>query len=271
MDNGSVTALSVGTATITATVGDKSATCEVSVQIPRETRVKEILTEIYNAMDGPNWVQNKNWGSDEPLNNWAGVHYSVGNLSLDFLYFGLKGDIPEIIGELTELTFFRIREPGITGTLPQSFSNLTNLKELRIVETAITSLPDIFAPLTGLERVSIETNYNMSGPLPESLGSSKRLVELSIFSNGFTGSLPESWAHHKDFLVLWGNHLSGTIPGSFLTGDNVSATLINILNQDGEGFDISGIDIPGYWPKMSVTDMITGDKFNFADIVKKNK
>ena len=271
VDNGTVKALSQGTATITATSGDKKATCEVTVQIPREARIREILMEFYNAMDGPNWTQKENWGSNEPLNKWQGVEYSSRMLSLDFFYVGLKGNIPEIIGELTELVSFKIVEPGITGTLPQSFSKLTNLEELVIENTAMTSLPDFFARFARLVSVSIAGNKNMSGPLPESLGNSNRLVQLFVFGNGFTGTLPESWARHGDYMNLSGNNLSGAIPDAYLVGDNLSKKLINVLLQDGEGFDISSIDIPGYWPKMSVTDMITGNKFNFADVVKKNK
>ncbi len=34
---------------------------------------REVLVALYNATDGPNWVDNDNWLSDAPLDEWFGV------------------------------------------------------------------------------------------------------------------------------------------------------------------------------------------------------
>ena len=58
-----------GTATITATAGDASGTSEITVVNPD----RAALVALYNATDGPNWVDNTNWLTDAPLGEWYGV------------------------------------------------------------------------------------------------------------------------------------------------------------------------------------------------------
>ena len=58
-----------GTATITATVGDASGISEITVVNPD----RAALVALYNATDGPNWVDNTNWLTDAPLGEWYGV------------------------------------------------------------------------------------------------------------------------------------------------------------------------------------------------------
>ena len=242
----------------------------------QESKVYDTLMKFYYAMDGPNWTDNSGWGTDDPIWTWTGVGFSAetGEVNLILRRMGLKGEIAECIGELTGLTLFWIDEPGVTGTLPASFANLVNLEVLSLEWTAMTSLPDIFGGMTKLRQVNLYVNEEMGGPLPESLGSSEHLESLSLISNGFTGNVPDSWARHRLYLRLASNHLTGKVPPSFLQGshDDVAWGLTNILLQDpGYGFDISDIDIPGYWPRGNVTDCVTGNSFTFADVVKNNK
>ena len=272
--DGTITAKALGTVTITAKCGDKEATCTVTVIPDEMEKIKAVLMEIYNSMDGPNWVSQKNWGTDEPLYYWEGItFFSDHTFQLAFTGFGLKGEIPECIGELENLKILFIRnEPGVTGTLPKSFGKLVNLKCLSLSWTSMTSLPDCFSGMSSLEEVQIMFNEQMTGTIPESLVNLDNLKKLVIKSNGFTGSIPASLARLGRELCLIGNPLSGQIPKTFLTGDDVPYMLGSILFQsDGYGFDIGGIDIPGAWPGGDIKDIISGESFKFADVVKKNK
>lgn len=242
----------------------------------QESKVYDTLMKLYDALDGPNWTDHSGWATDNPIWTWRGVDYSAetGELKLSFRNMGLQGEIPECIGDLTGLTLLWIDEPGVTGTLPASVANLVDLEVLSVENTAMTSFPDIFGNLTRLRQVYLGMNESMGGPLPESLGSSDQLESLVIQGNAFTGNVPESWVRHRLHFVLWANHLTGTVPPAFLEGshDEVAWGLTNLLLQDeGYGFDISDIDIPGYWPRGNVTDCVTGNTFTFADVVKKNK
>ncbi len=243
-----------------------------------EEQIKAILMQIYDAMDGPNWKKQDNWGTDAGLNTWAGVGFDNENgiYSLRFDDFGLKGEIPDAIGELTGLRdFFFKNEPGVTGTLPDSFRKLINLTSVNIHNTSMTSLPDLFDGMKELDYVFVYYNKQMTGPLPESLGNSEKLQSILIQDNAFTGTIPASWARLLDVQgtnLLW-NHLSGEIPETILQakGEQLAWRLARILQQEeGYGFNISDIDIPGYWPKGTITGF-DGKTFTFADVVSQNE
>ena len=250
--------------------------------IDDKTKIRNALMAFYNALDGPNWKKQKGWGKAEDLNEWEGViiygdgYGNVSSLSLNINGFGLKGKIPESIGDLAPfLTELKIQhEPGLVGTLPASFAKLTHLEMLDVEDTALESLPDCFGDMKSLSWVWFFYNKQLTGPLPESLGSSDKLYAFLIQDNHFTGTIPASWARLLDLqgVNLRYNRLSGKIPQTVfqVKGEQLAQRLAAILQQDeGYGFDISNVDIPGYWPQGTVTDF-EGRTFTFADVVAKN-
>ena len=248
-----------------------------TITFRQRSKIRRILMEIYQKMDGPHWKGANGWGTDAPLREWKGLSFVNEELSLlSFSEFGLKGAFPESIGELVNLTRFSVsQEPGVSGTLPESFRNLVHLRELNLVNTSMTSLPDLFDGMKELDYVLVFYNKQMGGPLPESLGSSEKLRSFSILDNGFTGTIPASWARLLDLegASLRMNCLSGEIPATILQakGEQLAWRLTRILQQEeGYGFDISDIDIPGCWPYGTITGF-DGKTFTFADVVSQNE
>ena len=272
--NGNITAVAEGTATITATLGSLSASCTVTVK----EVIKKVLMDLYNSTDGPNWKTQGNWATDKPFSEWKGVWLSpeFQELHLIISQRGLKGKLPESLGDLADwLTDFQIGdEPDLTGTLPESFAKLTKLQDFRINRSGVESLPDVFSKMHGLKHVSVSSNPNLTGPIPESIGSSDVMEKLTIVDNYFTGSAYGSWIKLGDRFSITNNCLSGTIPPEFLdTREHLKLFVDNALNQKpGYGFDITDVDIPGsvFWPDGSVKDLY-GDLFTFDDVISKNK
>ena len=62
-DAGLVEAVTEGTAKITAMAGEASGVSEITVENPD----RAALVALYEATDGPNWVNNTNWLTDAPL------------------------------------------------------------------------------------------------------------------------------------------------------------------------------------------------------------
>jgi len=100
-ESGLVQAVAEGSATITATAGSVSGVAEITVENPD----RAALVALYEATDGPNWVNNENWLSDAPLGEWHGVDTDpqgrVVSLELvhidedrEWAFFGLVGSIP---------------------------------------------------------------------------------------------------------------------------------------------------------------------------------
>ena len=86
MSDGTVTAVAVGEATITASAGGKSATCLVTVKADGESAVKAALMKIYNAMDGVHWTLGNKWDVSKPLNDWECVEWDSSKKELKLTF-----------------------------------------------------------------------------------------------------------------------------------------------------------------------------------------
>ena len=278
VSNGTVTAVAAGEATITATAGGKSATCSVTVNADAESAAKAALMKIYNAMDGAHWTLGNKWDVSKSLNDWECVEWdsSKKELKLTFGGVGLKGEFPDCFDELTTLTWLLIQnEPGITGTLPASFGKLKNLKWMILNTTSMTSLPDIFKDIP-FTFVSLNGNEKMAGPLPASLpGSNPTSVEVQLWGNAFTGTVPDSWASLGNRLKIENEtHLDARVPDSFITAADASY-LINMYLELASWREtpivVGDYDIPAFWPKRGLKDIVTGKSIPYKEICAKNK
>ncbi|XP_021758682.1 putative receptor-like protein kinase At3g47110 [Chenopodium quinoa] len=112
---------------------------------------------------------------------------SLRQLSASFNSF--EGSIPHNIGAiLKKLTFLSIGENKMSGTIPPSFYNLSNLQVLDLSLNQLHgTLPlDIGFRLPQLTIFHIGNN-SFHGNLPASLSNLTHLVDLSVYSNNFTG------------------------------------------------------------------------------------
>ncbi len=246
---------------------------------PVVLKARGIMEKVYQAWGAQSWKEA--W---VPGENWPGLDFDMdrGKVSLYFNGQGLKGAIPDCIGELGDLIYsFQIfNEPDLTGALPDSFRKLVALERLTIANTSMTSMPDVFADMKSLKIVEVYMNEKLACSIPDSIGDSPVLQFLTLQGNSFTGGLKGSWARlGADHFSFYNNCLSGQIPQEFLALDNRWKVLDNILWQkEGYGFDISEIDIPGgtCWPvdefqnPRSIADL-DGNLFSFEDVIQKNK
>ena len=241
------------------------------------SKAQSILDDFYEKLGGKNWKDP--W---IPGKHYPGLDYDEekGKVMLQINMQGMKGSIPESIGELGDMVYaFQIlNEPGLTGKLPDSFRKLVALEYLTLSSTGMTSLPDLFADMKSLRHVEIFNNEDMAGTLPYSIDSPD-LEFLNLSRNKFTGSLPASWARlgtgNYNFVY---NCLSGKIPHEYLETGDAQVNLQNMLWQkEGYGFDISDIEIKGYsgWPTAALQDKpiedMEGNLFKYGDVIKENR
>ena len=269
-----------GKITVTDKRGDIAPIEVTIVQLQNDmVAIYAILDKVYEALDGRYW--RIPW---VPGETWPGFIYDDENdrIFLRFENYGLKGEIPENIGELGNRLYslWIEQEPGLTGTLPDSFRNLTGLESLHIRKTGMTSLPDVFSGMTALNTVAITGNESMTGPLPESLGTSPALTTLYVGENRFTGGLPESWAKHTDILYAYYNCLTGKVTPFFQNKEKATAFVVNgnLWQRADYGFDISDVEVPGCnsWPEYEpeghkTVENFDGNTFTFEDVIARNK
>ena len=223
---GLVTAVSTGTAAITASAGPASASAGITVTAPPLSD-RDILVALYEATDGSNWINSENWLTDAPLGAWYGVKTDAFGrvVWLDlagrwdreaerFVEHGLSGSIPPALGNLTHLEELRLRANDLTGPIPPELGRLTRLQELNLHANGLTGpIPPELGKLRSLRRLFLFHN-DLRGPIPPELGRLTRLTELNLWGNDLTGPIPPELGKLPSLqeLNLHANGLTGPIP-----------------------------------------------------------
>ena len=210
---GLVWGVAEGTATIRASAGSAQGTAEIMVG-PNQDRAA--LIALYEATDGPNWVDAENWLTDAPLGDWYGVDADdsgrVVGLSLD--RNNLEGSMPTELGSLASLTRLELWQNNLTGPIPPELGNLTSLEWLRLSNNELTgSIPPELSNLTSLTSFDLSGN-ELTGSIPPELSNLKSLTSLGLYNNELTGSIPAWLGNLTSLERLWlfANNLTGPIP-----------------------------------------------------------
>jgi hypothetical protein len=219
----------------------------------------QILKDIYDATDGPNWNWKPNYNQDglpwnftENVRNnpcqshWQGVFCQpqydkstcVGNLYyIGLTGYGLKGELPASMFNMTKLMYLYMSEneirgqiPSVTalpflmlmnfsynslsGTIPFCLGTASALQLLYLSNNRLVgSIPESFTDLSDLQYLYL-LNNQLTGSLPKKLGSLSKLLFLNLGVNRFHGTLPESIRELTQLEVLYlnNNSLSGPYP-----------------------------------------------------------
>ena len=206
---------------------------------------REVLVQLYNALDGENWNNNANWLTERPIREWHGITNDasgrvtgllldskglvgeipkdLGSLSnlkrLDLGNNYLTGEIPRELGNLSGLETLLLGSNssfagGLIGRIPKELGNLSNLEILILDSNLLTGeIPSELGNLTSLETLLLDHN-RLSGEIPAELGSLSNLRSLEIFDNQLTGKIPKELGNLSNLtrLMLGHNLLSGEIP-----------------------------------------------------------
>lgn len=189
------------------------------------------------------------------------------------------GEIPKNIGSLTKLEVLMLDNNMLSGNIPQSIGHLNNIYIITVGNNKlIGSIPAEIFNLPKLEDLGLENNQ-LSGSIPSTIGSAKKLIRLSLINNNLTGSIPEQFSEIIDQLNwfsslfvptgIQGNRLSGSLPSSISNHSKWGKIWRKILpQQQGFGFNLTGISLPGYDFKVKIINNISR---NLSDIYKENK
>ncbi len=188
---------------------------------------RDVLATLYNTMDGPNWIDNNNWLTDAPIDDWYGVDTNdagrvvqldlSGEWDLDTqqcVVHGLSGPIPPELGSLSSLRYLRLTCNRLAGELPPELGSLESLVELSLNRNRLTGvIPPELGHLERLVKLSLNGNL-LAGEIPPELGSLESLQSLYLSSNDLEGKIPPELGSltNLERLLLDANNLRGELP-----------------------------------------------------------
>ena len=189
---GLVTAVSYGTAQITAQTEILSASVTVTVSTDSD-RAK--LIKFYNETGGENWrdANSNKWLSEAPISDWSGAKLDeMGRVRiLERVTMNLTGSIPPVLAQLSELRELKLWRNQLTGSIPPELGQLVYLEDLNLGTNQLTgSIPTELGQLVNLTNLDLWRNQ-LSGSIPPELGQLVNLEGLDLSRNpDLSGPLP---------------------------------------------------------------------------------
>ena len=161
---------------------------------------RQVLTALYHATDGPNWLNNYNWLTDSSLKYWHGVTIDgEGRVTrLELPGNELSGTIPPELGELDQLQVLDLTASKVVTQVqvssPKSLDNMSIAEVKALSEGERDLLIDQEMNMTsGLERTiqglsdpkNIRTSHNrLGGCIPAKL---KQQLDMEASNLGGLG------------------------------------------------------------------------------------
>ena len=224
---------------------DTTTAAPGAIQTPDESD-RETLVAFYHATGGPDWIDNENWLSDKPLNEWHGVVTDeLGRVTeLRLKNNQWNRTIPPELGQLSELKHLLLNTGSVqgfftnplTGEIPAELGNLSNLEELDLGNNELSGgIPSELGQLSNLKFLFLAGNA-LGGEIPAELGNLANLEELLLSSNYLRGTIPAELGQLSKLtrLNLARNNLSGEIPAELvrLTIPNFVDLIHNDLSEE---------------------------------------
>ncbi len=159
---------------------------------------RAVLTALYNATDGANWLGANNWLTDVPISAWSGVTTNgVGRvIELDLSRRNLAGPIPPELADLKYLRVLNLNSNQVTGPIPRELAKLTNLDVLYLSSPLVRPSGDCIPPV--LLQVPVNDLLSLIAPVCREIrgsASSDRaaLVALYNATGGANWTNNEKW------------------------------------------------------------------------------
>ena len=220
----------------------------------------EALVTFFNDTNGPNWRENTNWLSNEPIDVWHGVRTDASGrvTSLHLGWNNLLGSLPPALGNLDRLENLALNGNELSGPIPKELGGLGYLQNLDFGYNMLSgTIPEGLFELSNLKYLRLTRNQFLTGPIPADIGNLTKLEYIDFYDNAFSGSIPSELGQLKNLkeLILSRNQLSGEIPGELghlaglsilsLAGNSrLSGQLPNILtNLNLEALHLGGTQL----------------------------
>ncbi|XP_052300928.1 receptor-like protein 1 isoform X45 [Citrus sinensis] len=132
---------------------------------------------------------------------------------LDISHNFLSGHIPHWMGNFSNLEILLMSNNCLEGNIPVQLLNHRTLELLSVSENYLSGSMTSSFNLSSLKHLYAKKNA-LSGPIPDMLFRSSKLMTLDLRDNGFFGRIPGQINESSNLrvLLLRGNNLEGQIP-----------------------------------------------------------
>ena len=131
---------------------------------------------IFDATNGESWDDSGLWASRRPISEWPGVTTNDDGRVVALKLYGVSGEIPAELGNLSSLTRLEISRSQLSGGIPAELGDLSNLIILGISISGLTGeIPPELCNLTRLSFLNLSVN-KLSGELPGRFGWAQALT-----------------------------------------------------------------------------------------------
>ena len=215
---------------------------------------REALIALYNAMDGPNWLNNTNWCSDKPLSEWYGVYTAWGTGYVTGLYLdnnGLNGELPNELSNLKYLQTLTFKESNGHITHLDPVFDLPQLEHLEfgfgdwtdyeLVKDKMIAIPSEVAKLKNLKTLYVT---GINADLPEELFEMESLENLALLQFCTSRPLQTGFGKMKNLKTLSiGSILDEFVPGANTLCGEIPEDIFDLKQL--EGLSIANTHIGG--------------------------
>jgi hypothetical protein len=164
---------------------EKASTVCGVVGTPIPDEECDALVALYDDVNGSNWNDKGDWGTNTDPCTWPGVTCSGGHVrALDLTSRNLVGPVPGDIGDLTELEVLDLRNNSLTS-LPSELGDLSKLTELDLTAAGLASIPSAVGDLDALTDLLLAGNALTS--VPPALAGMSSLTSLDLGNNDLVG------------------------------------------------------------------------------------
>ena len=214
---------------------------------------REALMAFYNATDGPNWNDNTNWGTDEPLDTWYGITtgYDGRVTSIELSDNGLSGNAGNTLAPLTYMQTLACDHNCLTGLDLRGNQNLGESVNIGMQMDQNYEYTSLVVFLTDLQMESWDNIWSGSGSngyvvalsysvpiytfneylnLPAEGG--EFTLDVAFMEEDYIVSALPSWIHEN------GRSTNGNIDTYLFSADD-NSTLGNLPRSGAIGFSTS--------------------------------
>jgi hypothetical protein len=196
-----------------------------------------LATLYYMAQKtGPGYVFEKD-NLDASECDWTGVWCYDGVIVHELLLneTGMRGQLPEELGMLTNVQWLVLWGNALTGTIPDAFSRLTDMRGLSVVGNLFTGTFPNFLFLPKLSYLDISWCQTLKVTLTSEIAQAVNLVNLNMNNALISGGIPDELYRLSalETINLEGTLLSGTL--STMIGQMSSLVDINLSDNGLSG------------------------------------